>query len=156
MGRAFRWCHSYLGRPSYLPRQKGPHRCIIIDGTSLVLGMQLRNHFPSLIAQTSRQRLCAVDVRLQPFGSTEATWLPLLHVARSPALLRHTLAALLSLDGSSVVRLLDALQIAGGLSNAARKRRLSAKTIGLTALGDRLSNKWRPCQARCDRPRWRV
>ncbi len=96
----------------------------------------MRNHFPSLIAQTSRQWRRAVDVRLQPFGLTEATWLPLLHVARSPALLRQKdLAASLSLDGSSVVRLLDALQIAGLIKRREEAADRRAKTIGLTALG---------------------
>jgi MarR family transcriptional regulator, transcriptional regulator for hemolysin len=100
------------------------------------LGLQLRNRFPSLIAQTGRQWRRAVDVHLQPFGLTEATWLPLLHVARAPAPMRQKdLAASLSLDGSSVVRLLDALQIAGLIERREEAADRRAKTIGLTALG---------------------
>jgi len=96
----------------------------------------LRNRFPSLIAQTGRQWRRAVDVHLQPFGLTEATWLPLLHVARAPAPMRQKdLAASLSLDGSSVVRLLDALQIAGLIERREEAADRRAKTIGLTALG---------------------
>ena len=96
----------------------------------------MRNRFPSLIAQTGRQWRRAVDVHLQPFGLTEATWLPLLHVARAPAPMRQKdLAASLSLDGSSVVRLLDALQIAGLIERREEAADRRAKTIGLTALG---------------------
>ena len=55
-----------------------------------------------------------MDIRLRPFGLTEATWLPLVHVSRAEKPMRQKdLAALLSLDNSSVVRLLDALQAAG-------------------------------------------
>jgi MarR family transcriptional regulator for hemolysin len=45
------------------------------------------------------------------------------------------LAASLSLDGSSVVRLLDALQIAGLIERREEAADRRAKTIGLTALG---------------------
>jgi MarR family transcriptional regulator, transcriptional regulator for hemolysin len=96
----------------------------------------LRNSFPSLIAQTGRQWRRAVDVRLQPFGLTEATWLPLLHLARALAPMRQKdLAASLSLDSSSVVRLLDALQISGLIERREEAADRRAKTIVLTALG---------------------
>jgi MarR family transcriptional regulator, transcriptional regulator for hemolysin len=96
----------------------------------------LRNRFPTLIAQTGRQWRRAVDIRLQPFGLTEATWLPLLHLARAPAPLRQKdLAASLTLDSSSVVRLLDALQIAGLIERREEAADRRAKTIVLTALG---------------------
>src|SRR5258708_4762906 len=54
------------------------------------------------------------DGGLAPFGLTEATWLPLVRVARAPAPMRQKhLAASLVLDGSTVVRLLDALEASG-------------------------------------------
>src|SRR5258708_1321126 len=75
---------------------------------------RLRESFGSLIALTGRQWRRAVDRRLQPFGLTEATWLPLIHLARAPVPPRQKdLAASLVLDGSSVVRLLDALETYG-------------------------------------------
>jgi MarR family transcriptional regulator, transcriptional regulator for hemolysin len=96
----------------------------------------LRHAFPSLIAQTGRQWRRAVDVRLQPFGLTEATWLPLIHLARAPAPMRQKdLAASLSLDSSSVVRLLDALQVSGLIERREEAADRRAKTIILTALG---------------------
>ena len=72
---------------------------------------QLRDNFGSLVARAARQWRRAVDRRLQPFGLTEATWLPLIYLARAPVPMRQKdLAAALTLDGSSVVRLLDALE----------------------------------------------
>src|SRR6516225_10289816 len=72
---------------------------------------RLRDGFASLIARAARQWRRAVDRRLQPFGLTEATWLPLIYLARAPRPMRQKdLAAALTLDGSSVVRLLDALE----------------------------------------------
>ena len=71
---------------------------------------QLRDGFGSLVARAARQWRRTVDRRLQPFGLTEATWLPLIYLARAPVPMRQKdLAAALTLDGSSVVRLLDAL-----------------------------------------------
>jgi MarR family transcriptional regulator for hemolysin len=71
---------------------------------------QLSDGFAPLVARAARQWRRAVDRRLQPFGLTEATWLPLIYLARAPVAMRQKdLAAALSLDGSSVVRLLDAL-----------------------------------------------
>jgi MarR family transcriptional regulator for hemolysin len=95
---------------------------------------RLRESFGSLIALTGRQWRRAVDRRLQPFGLTEATWLPLIHLARAPVPPRQKdLAASLVLDGSSVVRLLDALETAGLIERREETADRRAKTIGLTA-----------------------
>lgn len=68
----------------------------------------------SISGQINRQWRKALDRRLQPLGLTEATWLPLLYIARATEPLRQKdLAALMGLDSSSVVRLLDGLQTAG-------------------------------------------
>ena len=97
---------------------------------------QLRDGFASLIARAGRQWRRAVDRRLQPFGLTEATWLPLIHLARAPVPMRQKeLAASLVLDGSSVVRLLDALETAGLIERREESGDRRAKTIALTALG---------------------
>jgi len=96
----------------------------------------LRGQFASLIAQVGRQWRRAVDRRLQPLGLTEATWLPLVHLARAPAPPRQKdLAASLVLDGSSVVRLLDSLEAAGLIERREESADRRAKTIGLTARG---------------------
>jgi MarR family transcriptional regulator, transcriptional regulator for hemolysin len=95
-----------------------------------------RNSFGSLLAQTARHWRRAVDRELLPFGLTEATWLPLLRLARAPeSMHQKALAASLSLDGSSVVRLLDSLQAAGLIERKEDDADRRAKAIVLTALG---------------------
>jgi MarR family transcriptional regulator for hemolysin len=97
---------------------------------------QLRDGFARMVALAARQWRRAVDLRLQPFGLTEATWLPLLHLARAPAPLRQKdLATSLALDSSSVVRLLDGLQALGLIERREEAADRRAKTILLTPLG---------------------
>ncbi|MEI4471468.1 MarR family winged helix-turn-helix transcriptional regulator [Frigidibacter sp. MR17.24] len=56
----------------------------------------------------------AVNARLAPLDLTEATWLPLLYLHRADRPVRQVdLAEFLSLDRSSVVRLVDTLEQAG-------------------------------------------
>jgi MarR family transcriptional regulator for hemolysin len=97
---------------------------------------QLRDGFASLIARAGRQWRRAVDRRLQPFGLTEATWLPLIYLARAPVPLRQKdLAASLVLDGSSVVRLLDALEAASLIERREESADRRAKIITVTNRG---------------------
>jgi MarR family transcriptional regulator, transcriptional regulator for hemolysin len=97
---------------------------------------QLRDGFASLIARAGRQWRRAVDRHLQPFGLTEATWLPLIHLARAPIPMRQKdLAASLVLDGSSVVRLLDALETAGLIERREECADRRAKIITVTNRG---------------------
>ena len=97
---------------------------------------RLRERFGSLIAHAARQWRRAVDHRLQPFGLTEATWLPLIYLARAAAPMRQKdLAAALAVDGSSIVRLLDELEAAGLIQRREEASDRRAKTIILTAAG---------------------
>ena len=96
----------------------------------------VRENVGRLISHTSRQWRRAVDVRLQPYGLTEATWLPLLHIARAAEPMRQKdIAASMSLDSSSVVRLLDALQSSGLIERREEASDRRAKTIALTRRG---------------------
>ena len=93
----------------------------------------IRANFGRLVAHTARQWRRAVDIRLRPFGLTEATWLPLVHLSRADTPMRQKdLAALLSLDNSSVVRLLDALQGSGFVERRDEPSDRRVKTIHLT------------------------
>jgi MarR family transcriptional regulator, transcriptional regulator for hemolysin len=97
---------------------------------------QLRDGFGSLLARAGRQWRRAVDRRLQPFGLTEATWLPLIYLAWAPVPMRQKdLAASLVLDGSSVVRLLDALETGRLIERREESADRRAKTITVTAQG---------------------
>jgi MarR family transcriptional regulator for hemolysin len=95
-----------------------------------------QRHFGTVVARAARQWRRAVDRNLQPFGLTEATWLPLIYIARAPVPMRQKdLAAALTLDGSSVVRLLDALETSGLIERREGDPDRRAKTIALTARG---------------------
>src|SRR5215470_12921869 len=95
----------------------------------------------SLLSRAARQWRRAADLRLRPFGLTEATWLPLVHIARAPAPPRQKdLAASMSLDGSSVVRLLDNLEAAGLIQRHEGEDR-RAKIIRLTPRGKAIADK---------------
>ena len=95
-----------------------------------------RSNFGALVSQTARLWRRAADHHLQPFGLTEATWLPLLRIARAATPMRQKdLAASLSLDGSSVVRLLDNLEAAGLIQRREESEDRRAKAIVLTPRG---------------------
>jgi MarR family transcriptional regulator for hemolysin len=91
-----------------------------------------------LVAHVAREWRRAVDGRLQAYGLTEATWLPLLRIARSETPMRQNeLAASLSLDGSSVVRLLDSLENSGLIERCEDRADRRAKSLVLTPRGRR-------------------
>ena len=74
----------------------------------------IRQVFGSRLGHAARQWRRAMDERLLPFGLSEATWLPLLYVARGRMPMRQTdLAASLGIEGSALVRLIDSLDHAG-------------------------------------------
>jgi MarR family transcriptional regulator, transcriptional regulator for hemolysin len=91
-----------------------------------------------LSSPTSPANGGAWSTRLHVYGLTEATWLPLLRIARSETPMRQNeLAASLSLDGSSVVRLLDALENSGLIERFEDQADRRAKSLMLTARGRR-------------------
>ena len=98
----------------------------------------IRSTFGALVAQTARLWRREVDRELQPFGLTEATWLPLLRLSRAAEPMRQKdLAASLSLDGSSVVRLIDTLEAAGLVERRETEEDRRAKAILLTKAGQK-------------------
>ena len=97
-----------------------------------------RARFAPLVSHVAREWRRAVDRRLQVYRLTEATWLTLLRIARSETPMRQNeLAASLSLDGSSVVRLLDALENSGLIERCQDRADRRAKSLVLTARGRR-------------------
>jgi MarR family transcriptional regulator for hemolysin len=97
---------------------------------------QLWDGFGALVSRAARQWRRAVDRRLNPFGLSEATWLPLIYLARAAGPMRQKdLAAALTLDGSSVVRLLDALEASRLIERGEENNDRRAKLITITAQG---------------------
>lgn len=89
-----------------------------------------------LIGLIGRQWRRVIDLRLEPFGLTEATWAPLVRLSRAPAPMRQKdIAAALALDNSSVVRILKTLEAAGLIERGADEQDGRAKAIALTQEG---------------------
>jgi MarR family transcriptional regulator for hemolysin len=100
-----------------------------------------RAAFGALLSRTYRQWRRAADLRLQPFDLTEATWLPLIRIARASEPPRQKdLAASLFVDNSSVVRLLDNLEAAGLVERREGEDR-RAKIIVLTPRGRAIADR---------------
>lgn len=90
----------------------------------------------TLVGLIARQWRKAVDARLQAFGLTEATWLPLLRLAQAGKPMRQKdLAAVLMLDTSSVVRILGNLDAAGLIEQRPDEEDRRAKAIIITEAG---------------------
>jgi MarR family transcriptional regulator, transcriptional regulator for hemolysin len=101
-----------------------------------------REQFANWIAVAARQWRRAVDLRLQAYGLTEATWLPLLSLARAPTAMRQKdLAAALALDSSSIVRILQGLQEAGLIARSEDSEDRRAKVIVITDRGRTLAEQ---------------
>ena len=101
-----------------------------------------RDAFGSLLSRAARQWRRAADLRLQPYALTEATWLPLIRIARAPTPPRQKdLAESISLDGSSVVRLLDTLEAAGLVQRREGEHDRRAKIIVLTPRGREIADQ---------------
>src|SRR5207344_598112 len=101
-----------------------------------------RDSFGSLLSRAARQWRRAADLRLQPYDLTEATWLPLVHIARAATPPRQKdLAASMFVDNSSVVRLLDNLEAAGLIQRKEGETDRRAKIIVLTPRGRTIADK---------------
>ncbi|CAN5917465.1 MarR family transcriptional regulator [soil metagenome] len=101
-----------------------------------------RDSFGALLSRAARQWRRAADLRLEPFDLTEATWLPLVHIARAQTPPRQKdLAAAMSLDASSVVRLLDNLEKAGLIRRKEGADDRRAKIIFLTVRGKAIADR---------------
>lgn len=91
-----------------------------------------RERFGRLVNQVARHWRRAVNARLQPLGLTDATWSPLLFLARVGPTRQVDLADHMGLDRSSVVRLIDTLADQGLVTRQDDKTDRRAKRIALT------------------------
>lgn len=95
-----------------------------------------------LIGQASRRWRQAIDHRLQGCKVTDAGLAPLVQLARAGEPVRQKeLAAALSLDSSSLVRILARLEADGLVRSAPDPRDGRAKALSLTPAGEALGRR---------------
>lgn len=88
----------------------------------------------SLLARRWRQVL---DAHLAAVGLTDATWVPLVHLqASGGGIIQKELAALVGIDSSSLVRLLDILSRQGLVERRIDTADGRARLVHLTAAGE--------------------
>lgn len=88
------------------------------------------------VARIARRLRQAVDAELGVFGLTEATWRPLAYVGRLGGGVRQKeLATALSIEGPSLVRLLDNLERRGLIERREDETDRRARGIYLTRAG---------------------
>ena len=92
------------------------------------------------VARLARRLRQAVDAELQTFGLTDATWRPLAYVGRlGDGVRQKELATALSIEGPSLVRLLDNLERRGLIERREDENDRRARGIYLTDAGHDLA-----------------
>ena len=94
------------------------------------------------VARVARRLRQAVDAELGAIGLTEATWRPLVYVRRlGDGVRQKELATALSIEGPSLVRLLDNLERRGLIERRADANDRRARGIYLTRPGRDLAKR---------------
>lgn len=92
------------------------------------------------VARIARRLRQAVDAELRTFGLTEATWRPLAYVGRLGGGVRQKeLATALSIEGPTLVRLLDNLERRGLIERREDETDRRARGLYLTRAGRELA-----------------
>src|SRR5437868_10021242 len=92
------------------------------------------------VARIARRLRQAVDAELRVLGLTEATWRPLVYVRRlGDGVRQKELATALSIEGPSLVRLLDNLERRGLIERREDETDRRARGIHLTRSGRELA-----------------
>ena len=95
-----------------------------------------RQRFGSQFAMTARLWRRTLDQRLAAAGITDASWSPLIRLDEAgDGLSQKELAALVGLDGSTLVRLLDRLEAKGQVERRADAADRRTKRLYLTVSG---------------------
>jgi len=83
-----------------------------------------------------------VDMAMQQFGLTDATWRPLFYLGRfGDGMRQKDLAAVLDIEGPSLVRLLDALERQELVERCGEAEDRRTKTLRMTAAGRAMYRK---------------
>lgn len=96
--------------------------------------------FGFLVARIARRMRQAVDAEMRLLGLTEATWRPLVYVrSLGDGVRQKELAAAMSIEGPSLVRLLDNLERRGLIERREDENDRRARGIHLTRAGRELA-----------------
>jgi len=94
------------------------------------------------VARIARRLRQAIDAELRLLGLTEATWRPLVYVRRlGDGVRQKELATMLSIEGPSLVRLLDNLERRGLIERREDESDRRARGIHLTPAGRELAKR---------------
>lgn len=92
--------------------------------------------FGLLVARISRRMRQAVDAEMRLIGLTEATWRPLIYLrSLGDGVRQKDLANAMSIEGPSLVRLLDSLERRGFIERREDEHDRRARGIHLTRAG---------------------
>jgi MarR family transcriptional regulator for hemolysin len=99
---------------------------------------ELGEDFSLLMGETARRWRQRLDERLRPMGLSQAKWRALLHLSLTNGISQRELSEKLSIEGPTLVRLLDRLSRDGYIvrRDAARDRR--CKEVHLTRKSHRI------------------
>lgn len=96
--------------------------------------------FGFLVARIARRMRQAVDAEMRLIGLTEATWRPLMYVRTlGDGVRQKELATALSIEGPSLVRVLDSLERRGFIERREDGNDRRARGIHLTRTGGELA-----------------
>jgi MarR family transcriptional regulator for hemolysin len=96
--------------------------------------------FGFLVARIARRLRQAVDAEMRLIGLTEATWRPLVYVrSLGDGVRQKELASAMSIEGPSLVRLLDSLERRGFIERREDETDRRARGIHLTRAGRELA-----------------
>lgn len=98
------------------------------------------SEFGFLVARIARRMRQAVDAEMRLIGLTEATWRPLMYVRTlGDGVRQKELATALSIEGPSLVRVLDSLERRGFIERREDESDRRARGIHLTPAGHELA-----------------
>lgn len=110
-----------------------------VDETHL---LSLRREFGQRLARLATHWRREIDLELRQFSLTDATWRPLYYLRSLPPPVRQTdLARALSVEGSSLVRILDVLERQKLVARETDPADRRSKLISLTRMGSDVADQ---------------
>src|SRR6478735_8261461 len=106
------------------------------------MATERHSEFGLLVARLSRRLRQAVDAEMRLIGLTEATWRPLIYLrSLGDGVRQKELATAMSIEGPSLVRLLDSLERRGFIERREDENDRRARGIHLTRGGRDLAGR---------------